>query len=145
MLEMRYALIVSDFNADVTHALLDGAKDELNKHDVSDTRISIYHVPGAIELPLAAQWCAKTNKFDAIICLGAVIQGDTDHYQYVCEQVSFGCQKVMLNYNIPVIFGVLTVQTDEQAHARIGGIHGHKGREAALAAIQMTTLAKEFD
>jgi 6,7-dimethyl-8-ribityllumazine synthase len=73
-----------------------------------------------------------------------VIQGDTDHYQYVCQQVSYGCQQVMLTYNIPVIFGVLTVQTEEQAISRIGGSHGHKGREAALAAIQMVQLAKEF-
>ena len=144
MIHAQYALVVSDFNSDITHALLAGAEDELRKHGVPETSITVYHVPGAVELPLVAQWCAKANKVDAIICLGAVIQGDTDHYQYVCQQVSYGCQKVMLTYNMPEIFGVLTVQTEEQAAARIGESDGHKGREAAITAIYMTQLAAEF-
>jgi 6,7-dimethyl-8-ribityllumazine synthase len=140
----QYALIVSDFNQEITHELLNGAVAELLAHNVPKSAMHIYHVPGAVELPLTAQWCADTKKFAAIICLGAVIQGETDHYQYVCEQVSNGCQTVMLTRNLPVIFGVLTVQSEEQAMARIGGRHGHKGRDVALAALQMAALAKQF-
>ncbi|HXW60851.1 MAG TPA: 6,7-dimethyl-8-ribityllumazine synthase [Myxococcota bacterium] len=144
MANARYALIVSDFNEEITRELLRGAEGELKKKGVLDTHLAIYHVPGAIELPLAAQWCAKAQQFDAIICLGAVIRGETDHYHYVCEQVSYGCQKVMLTYNVPVIFGVLTVNTEEEALARLGGSHGHKGKEAAKAAIQMVMLSEQF-
>lgn len=144
MKPMHYALVVSDFNEEITHELQRGAEDELKAQGVLAEHITIYHVPGAVELPLVAKWCAKTNKFAAIICLGAVVQGDTDHYQYVCQQVSMGCQMVMLAHEVPVIFGVLTVQTEEQALARIGGSHGHKGREAASAAIQMATLAQQL-
>lgn len=144
MVSAQYAIIVSDFNSDITHALLAGAKESLMEHGVGADCIAVHHVPGAVELPLVAQWCAIANKADAIICLGAVIQGDTDHYQYVCQQVSMGCQQVMLTHNVPVIFGVLTVQTEAQALARIGGEHGHKGKEAALAAMQMVQLANAF-
>jgi 6,7-dimethyl-8-ribityllumazine synthase len=143
-LHTQYAILVSDFNKDITSELLNGAHDELREALVPESAIAIYHAPGAIELPLLAQWCAKANKFDVIICLGAVIQGETDHYRYVCEQVSYGCQKVMLTYNIPIIFGVLTVKNEEQAQSRIGGTCGHKGREAAQAAIAMANLANQF-
>jgi len=141
---VQYALIVSDFNQDITQELLSGAADELKQHGVPISDIAVFHVPGAIELPLVAKWCAKSEKFVAIICLGAVIQGETDHYQYVCQQVSYGCQHVMLTHEVPVIFGVLTVKTEEEAKARIGGQHGHKGREAALAAIHMAELAGQL-
>ena len=97
-----------------------------------------------VEIPLTAQLLAQQNKYDAIICLGAVIRGETSHYDYVCEQVSQGCQQVMMQYDIPVIFGVLTTENEKQALDRVGGAHGHKGRDSADAAIEMIGLMQQF-
>ena len=140
----RIAIVAARFNGQIVDELLKGCIERLERLGVGESRVRVHRVPGAFELPVAAKMLARTGKFSAIICLGAVIRGDTDHYHYVCEQVSYGCQKVMLNYNIPVIFGVLTVNTEEEALARIGGSHGHKGKEAAQAAIQMVALARAF-
>ena len=101
-------------------------------------------VPGAIEIPLVAKLLAESNRYKAIIALGAVIRGETSHYDYVCDQVSQGCQKVMLDFNIPVIFGVLTTENEEQALARVGGVHGHKGIDAADAALEMIQVVEEL-
>lgn len=141
-MQTNYAIIVSDFNNEITHALRDGAVTRLHDHGVIESQIKIVHVPGAIEIPLTAALLAKSQKFSAIICLGAVIKGETDHYDYVCQQVSYGCQQAMLQYQVPVIFGILTTSTYEQALDRIGGKHGHKGEEAANAAIQMVNVIK---
>jgi len=140
---MSIAVIVSHFNREITERLLQGATARLHELGLTDADLHVAWVPGAIELPLAAQQFAKREECDAVICLGAVIRGETDHYEYVCQQVSYGCQRVALDYDIPVIFGVLTTATEEQALARSGGAHGHKGREAADAAMAMIALMQE--
>lgn len=136
------AIVVSEFNTSITEKLLTGAVSRLKEHGKSDAEIYVVRVPGAIEIPLAAKLLAISNQFGAIICLGAVIRGETSHYDYVCDQVSQGCQQVMMQYNLPVIFGILTTENDEQAEDRIGGKHGHKGVESADAAIQMIQITQ---
>jgi 6,7-dimethyl-8-ribityllumazine synthase len=142
---MKIAIIVSRFNQEITQRLLQGAKERLSEVGLSHDQFPVIWVPGAIELPLAAQQFAKREEFSAVICLGAVIRGETDHYDYVCQQVSYGCQRVALDFDIPVIFGVLTTENEEQALARTGGAHGHKGREAADAAMEMIALMQSQD
>lgn len=139
------AIVVSDFNQHITHALLEGALCQLQVEGIEKQDITVIHVPGAVEIPLAAKLLAKSKHFAAIICLGAVIRGETDHYLYVCEQVSQGCQQVMLTFEIPVIFGVLTTNTDEEALDRVGGKMGHKGKEAASAALSMLSVVHEIE
>lgn len=134
---MSIAIIVSRFNLEITERLLQGAVLRLQEHGLTDADFHTTWVPGAVELPLVAQQFAKREDCDAIICLGAVIRGETDHYDYVCQQVSYGCQRVALDFDIPVIFGVLTTENEEQALARTGGVQGHKGRDAADAAFCM--------
>src|SRR3990167_4835363 len=136
------AIVVSYFNHEITDKLLEGALIELNHSGIHADQIKVVHVPGAIEIPLAVKLLALSKKYKSIICLGAVIQGETDHYDYVCEQVSQGCQKVMLDLNIPVIFGVLTTKNMEQAYERVSDHQEHKGREAALAALEMIRLTE---
>jgi 6,7-dimethyl-8-ribityllumazine synthase len=143
-MQARYAIVVSDFNEEITQPLLDGALARFKQKSIDMQQISVTHVPGAVEIPLAAKLLADTGQYDAIICLGAVIKGDTNHYDYVCEQVSQGCQRVMLDLEIPVIFGVLTTTTVEQAVERIGGAHGHKGYDAADAAISMVKVVNDI-
>ena len=133
----RIAIVVSQFNQVITDGLLRGALSRLHELGVSAQHIIIMKVPGAVEIPLTAKLLARSKQYQAIICLGAVIRGETDHYDYVCQQVSYGCQQVMLEFDIPVIFGVLTTQTMQQAQDRIGGRMGHKGVEAADAAMDM--------
>lgn len=141
-MKKKFAIVVSEFNQPITDALLAGAEKTLLASGVNADDIYITKVPGAIEIPFAAQLLAKSDKFSAVICLGAVIRGDTSHYDYVCQQVSMGCQRVMLDYDVPVIFGVLTTENEEQAQERIGGRHGHKGNDAALVALRMVELKK---
>ena len=131
------AIVVSLFNRDVTQALEDGALRALTEAGFTSEYITQVEVPGAYEIPLAAKELAKKNQFSAIIALGAVIRGETSHYDYVCEQVSRGCQDVMLTYDVPVIFGVLTTENEAQAWDRLGGAHGHKGHDAVGAALAM--------
>jgi 6,7-dimethyl-8-ribityllumazine synthase len=133
---LRFALAVSRFNAHITGALADGCRDELRGHGADDEGIAQVEVPGCFELPLVAKMLAATGKYDAIVCLGAVIRGDTPHFEYVSMATAEGVQRASLDTGVPVIFGVLTVDNEEQAVARIGGAHGHKGREAALTAIE---------
>lgn len=140
----QYAIIVSEFNRHITDKLLEGALSRFYDLGIREKEVFVTHVPGAVEIPLIAQLLAKSKQFHAIICLGAVIRGDTDHYDYVCDQVSQGCQKVMLDHNIPVIFGVLTTHNDEQALARAGGSEGHKGVYCADAAVQMASLVEPW-
>ena len=134
------AVVVSRFNNEVTDELLKGCVERLNELEINSENITVLYVPGCIEIPLAAQRLARSNKHKAVIVLGSVVRGETSHYDYVCEQVSQGCQRVMLDESIPVIFGVLTTDNSDQAKARVGGSHGHKGRDAADAAIEIISV-----
>jgi 6,7-dimethyl-8-ribityllumazine synthase len=131
------AIVVSLFNRKITQALQDGALQALTAAGFSTEEITWVEVPGAVEIPLVAKTLAKQNKFAAIVALGAVIRGETTHYDYVCEQVSRGCQEVMLAFDLPVIFGILTTENEAQAWDRLGGTHGHKGHDAVDAALAM--------
>lgn len=142
--QINIAIIVSRFNRPITDRLCEGTQHRLRVSGVSDAQMTIYAVPGAVEIPLVAQALAKTGRYDAIISLGAVIRGETSHYDYVCEQASQGCQRVSLDYEIPVIFGLLTTETAAQAWDRLGGQHGHKGYDVADCALQMVQLLRDI-
>ncbi|HAT2065967.1 TPA: 6,7-dimethyl-8-ribityllumazine synthase [Legionella pneumophila] len=137
-------IVVSNFNELITSALKKGALDRLTELGFKPEDITLVEVPGAVEIPFVAQLLAKKQKVEVIVALGAVIRGETSHYDYVCDQVSQGCQRVMLDYNIPVIFGVLTTENDEQALARVGGTHGHKGRDAIDCAVSMRFIKQQL-
>jgi 6,7-dimethyl-8-ribityllumazine synthase len=137
---MRFALAVARFNADVTEPLLDGARRTLDKYGATD--VDVVRVPGAFELPLVARALARSGRVDAVICIGAVVRGDTPHFEYVAGESAAGITRVGLDTGVPVIFGVLTVDTREQAIERIGGKEGHKGEEAAATAIEMVALLR---
>ncbi len=132
-----FALLVSEWNEPITHALADGARATLRKHGVADDHVLVRTVPGSFELPLAAQKVASQESVHAVICVGCVIQGETPHFDYVCQAVALGIKDVGLKFDKPVIFGVLTTSTLEQAQDRAGGKHGNKGDEAAITAIKM--------
>ncbi len=138
------ALVVSQFNRDVTQALQDGAVSCLLEHGFSTENITIIEVPGAVEIPLVVQRLAKAERHAVVIALGAVIRGETSHYDLVCESVSEGCQQVALKFDIPVIFGVLTTEDEAQAWDRLGGKHGHKGIDAAKAAMAMYRILQQL-
>lgn len=140
MNRVHYAIVVSEFNASIIRPLLEGALERFDERGISLAQIKVVKVPGAIEIPLVAQGLARQKRYAALIALGAVIRGETSHYDYVCEQVSAGCQRVMLDHHLPVVFGVLTTDNEEQAKERIGGIHGHKGKEAVDVALRMVEL-----
>ena len=139
------AIIVSKFNGDITHELQQGAINRLKHCGFTEQEMTIVEVPGAVEIPLIAKQLAKKNKYGAIIALGAVIRGETTHYDYVCQQVSDGCQRIALEFDIPVIFGVLTTENEAQAWDRLGGNHGHKGRDAADSALAMAAILKQLN
>ncbi|MBS0010198.1 MAG: 6,7-dimethyl-8-ribityllumazine synthase [Bacteroidales bacterium] len=143
--DLRFGIVVSDWNSEVTYALLNGAISTLMQHGVKEEEILVKHVPGSFELPLAAQWVAEYDDVDGIICLGCVIQGETPHFTYVCQGVTAGIAKLNLEYNIPVIFGLLTTDTQQQAVDRAGGKHGNKGTEAAVTALRMAFLQREME
>lgn len=142
---MKFAIAVSRFNDFISGRLTEGAVDTLIRAGADDKDIIIYKVPGAFELPLAAKKLAKNNRFDAIICLGAVIRGATPHFEYVSAEVSKGVAAVGLDAEIPVVFGVLTTDTIEQAIERAGTKSGNKGADAAMAAIEMVDLFKKIN
>ncbi len=142
---MKFGIVVSDWNRDVTHALLEGAKNTLRKHGAHEKNIIIRHVPGSFELTLGAQFLAEYDDPDAIICLGCVIEGETPHFTYICQSVIQGITQLNLDYNIPFIFGVLTTKNHQQAVDRAGGKHGNKGDEAAVTAIKMAALQGEME
>lgn len=142
---MKFGIVVADWNADVTAALLDGAIRTLRKHGATEKNIIIRHVPGSFELTLGAQFLAEYNDPDAVICLGCVIQGETPHFIYICQGVTQGITQLNLDYNIPFIFGVLTTNTRQQAIDRAGGKHGNKGDEAAVSAIKMAALQRSLE
>ena len=135
---MNIAIVVSEFNALITDKLLEGALEQAKEAGLVSP--SVHKVPGAVELPFAAKQLAKTKKYDAVVLLGCVIRGQTDHYDYVCMQVSQGTQQVMMECDLPVIFGVLTTNNKEQALDRVGGVKGHKGKYAFQAAIDMVNF-----
>jgi len=143
--EMRFGIVVADWNSQVTSQLLDGAVKTLRKHGAIEENIVVKHVPGSFELTLGAQFLAEYDDLDAVICLGCVIQGETPHFTYICESVTHGITELNLEYNIPFIFGVLTTLNLEQAMDRAGGKHGNKGDEAAVTAIKMAALQREME
>lgn len=138
--DMKIGIVVADWNANITHSLLKGAIQTLIKHQVSETNIVVHHVPGTFELPLAAQLVLESNRVDAVITLGCVITGETRHDEYINSATAKAIMQLGLSYNLPVIFGVLTPQTLQQALDRAGGKHGNKGVEAAVTALKMVHL-----
>jgi 6,7-dimethyl-8-ribityllumazine synthase len=141
----RLAIVVSRFNEEVTSKLLEGALARAKEKGFANSDISVVWVPGAVEIPIVAQRLAlRRSPYNAIVCLGAVIRGETSHYDYVCQSVTQGCLQVSLTYNIPVVFGVLTTDTEEQALDRCGGKHGHKGREAIDTAVEMVATLRRL-
>lgn len=141
---LKVAIVVSRFNDFITNRLLDGAKDTLVRHGVDEDNIDVAYVPGAFEIPLVAKKLAQKNDYDAVITLGCVIRGVTSHYDYVCNEVAKGVSKANDVTNTPVIFGVLTTESIEQAVERAGTKAGNKGAEAAVSAIEMANLLKQF-
>ena len=138
---MKIAIVISRFNEPVTRKLYAGCVERLQELNVVLDEADSCWVPGAVEIPVIAQRDAQRG-YDAVICLGAVIRGETTHYDYVCQSVSYGCQRVALDFDVPVIFGILTTENSDQAFDRLGGAHGHKGRDAADTAIEMIRSAK---
>lgn len=143
--EKNFGIIVGRFNEFIGGKLLDGALDALKRHGVSEDNIELTWVPGAYEIPLVSQKMAKSNKYDAIICLGAVIRGETPHFDYVSSEVAKGIAQVSLATELPIIFGVLTTDTIQQAIERAGTKAGNKGYDAAISALEMTNLLTQFD
>tara|TARA_B100000676_G_scaffold62979_1_gene62341 strand:+ start:780 stop:1244 length:465 start_codon:yes stop_codon:yes gene_type:complete len=141
---LRIGLVVSRFNEFITGNLLSGALEVLGQYGVDDRDLKVIKVPGAFELPQAAKKLCSTGSFDAVICLGAVIRGDTSHFDYICAETSRGIGQVGLEFNVPVLFGVLTTENLDQAVARSGVGSSNKGRETAKAAIEMATLYKKL-
>lgn len=142
--DITVGIVAARFNEFIVSKLLGGALDGLKRHDIVEEDIEIAWVPGAFEIPLIAAKMAGSGKYDAVICLGAVIRGSTSHYDYVCSEVSKGVAAVALNSGIPVIFGVLTTDTIEQAIERAGTKAGNKGYDSALAAVETVNLIREM-
>ena len=141
----RCAVVVSRFNETITQRLLDGALDALVRHGVAFDDVDVFWVPGAWELPAAARRAAGTERYDALVALGAVIRGDTPHFDYVAGEASRGLSSASADFDVPIAFGVLTCDTMAQAEARAGGEHGNKGWDAALAALEMADLLDQVD
>ena len=140
----RFAIVVSRFNEFITSKLLAGAIDALKRHGCADESITVVHVPGAFELPFMAKKLAESGLYDAVICLGCVIRGQTPHFEYVAGECAKGVSQVGMQFDLPVAFGVLTVDTIEQAIERAGTKAGNKGVDAALTAIEMVNLLKKL-
>jgi len=140
----RFGIIVSRFNEFISSKLLSGAFDVLRRHDAQDENIEVFWVPGAFEIPLVAKKVARSGRYDAVICLGAVIRGGTPHFEYVASEVAKGIALVGLETEIPVMFGIITSDTLEQAIERAGTKAGNKGWDAALGAIEMVNLLKKI-
>lgn len=140
----RVAVVVARFNRAVTGALLDGAVEALEVHGVAADDVDVVHVPGAFEITVAAEHCAASGRYSALVCLGAVIRGETPHFEFVAREVSRGVNEVATRHRIPVAFGVLTTDNLEQALARAGSDHGNKGYEAAVTALEMADLVERL-
>ena len=143
--EIKVGIVAARFNEFIVSKLVAGARDGLLRHDVKDEDIDLAWVPGAFEIPLITSKMAKSGKYDAVICLGAVIRGATSHYDYVCSEVSKGIASVSLTSDIPVMFGVLTTDNIEQAIERAGTKAGNKGYDCALGAIEMVNLVRQLE
>jgi 6,7-dimethyl-8-ribityllumazine synthase len=141
---MRFGIIVSRFNSFVTEKLLEGALEALKTHGGEENNVDIVRVPGAFEIPLLAEKMAASGKYDALICLGAIIRGDTPHFEYIADAVTSGIRAVISEYRVPVSFGVLTTNNVEQAMERAGTRTENKGFEAAVTAIEMASLNREI-
>jgi 6,7-dimethyl-8-ribityllumazine synthase len=142
---LRFAIVVSRFNSAITDRLLEGAVGALKNSGAAHGDVEVVHVPGAFELPLAAKKLATTGEYDALIAIGCVIRGETSHYDYVCSETARGIQLAQMDTGVPIIFCVLTCETQEQAEARAGGEHGNKGYDSGLAAIEMARLSQRLN
>jgi len=142
---LKFAIVVSRFNSLVTQRLLDGALDALRRHEVDENAITIAWTPGSFELPLVAQKLAKSGKYDAVICLGCIIRGDTPHFEYVASETAKGIAQVMLDTGVPVVFGVVTADNLEQALERAGAKAGNRGFDAAMTAMEMANLLRRIE
>ncbi len=139
---MRFAIVVSEWNPDVTQALMQGARETLIRQGANPNHIKVDYVPGSFELTAGARMVAEAGTFDAVICIGCVIRGDTPHFDYICQGVTAGITQLNVKYDIPFVFGVLTTDNQQQALDRAGGVHGNKGDEAAVTAIKMVALRR---
>jgi 6,7-dimethyl-8-ribityllumazine synthase len=137
---MEFAVCVATFYEDLAERLVNGAVEAFGEEGVAPTSVHTYEVPGAFELPVAAKWCAESGRFAGVACLGAVIRGETNHYDYVCAEAASGIQRVQLDTGVPCAFGVITSDTREQAEARAGGDKRDQGRAAAIAVVRMAQL-----
>jgi len=142
--DMKFGIVVAEWNYSITSALAKGATETLKKHGTKENNILVKHVPGSFELPLGGQYFAEHENVDAVILLGCVIQGETRHFDYICQGVTQGTIDLNLKYNKPFVFGVLTTDNEQQALDRSGGKHGNKGDEAAVTAIKMLALKNSF-
>jgi 6,7-dimethyl-8-ribityllumazine synthase len=143
--EMKFGIVVSEWNINITRNLLNGALKTLKLNGASESNIEVKWVPGSFELTLGGQFFAEYRDVDAVICLGCVIQGETRHFDFICQSVSYGITDLNLNNNIPFVFGVLTTDDLQQAIDRSGGKHGNKGDEAAVTAIKMAALQRNME
>jgi 6,7-dimethyl-8-ribityllumazine synthase len=143
--EMKFGIVVSEWNIEITRSLLEGAIKTLTLHGAIEKNIEVRWVPGSFELTLGGQFFAEYRDVDAVLCLGCIIQGETRHFDFICQGVSYGITDLNLNNNIPFIFGVLTTDNQQQAADRAGGIHGNKGDEAAITAIKMAALQRDME
>lgn len=141
---MRIAIVVAEWNHEITGALLEGALRNLEVHGLKQSEVRVHKVPGSFELPAGAALLIKNGDYDAVICLGCIIQGETRHFEFIAQAVANGCTQLSVESGVPVIFGVLTTDTFEQARQRAGGVHGNKGDEAAVTAIQMAALKQKL-
>jgi 6,7-dimethyl-8-ribityllumazine synthase len=140
----EFAVVAATFYEDLAERLVNGAVEAFAEHDVAPTSVHTYEVPGAFELPLAAKWCAESGRFGGVACVGVVIRGETNHYDYVCAEAAHGIQRVQLDTGVPCAFGVITCDTREQAEARAGGDKRDQGRNAALAVLRMAELRRSL-
>ena len=140
----EYAIVVATFYEDLAQRLVNGAVEAFADHDVTPASVHTYEVPGAFELPLAAKWCAESGRFDGVACLGVVIRGETDHYEFVSAEAARGIQEVAISTGVPCAFGVITCDTREQAEARAGGDKRDQGRNAALALLRMNEVSNSI-
>lgn len=142
---MQFGIVVAEWNSEITKALAQGAIESLIRHGASEENIIVKYVPGTFELTFGSKMIAEQTEVDAVIALGTVVQGETKHFDYICQGVTYGISELNLSYDIPFIFGVLTTDTIEQAIDRAGGKHGNKGEEAAITAIKMVALNKDLN
>ena len=137
---MEFAVCVATFYEDLAEKLVNGAEEAFSEEEVAPTSVHTYEVPGAFELPVGAKWCAESGRFNGVACLGVVIRGETNHYDYVCAEAASGIQRVQLDTGVPCAFGLITCDTREQAEARAGGDKRDQGRNAAIAVMRMARL-----